>query len=178
MELYKEKLNLKPAGGGGGFMPHIGCFTAALLLLYCCFTAALLLLYCFTAADTPSLRAFTQGKSWAAHTFVTAMVAIDCMTEANGCLKVARPPQVAGLCYFFSECLKAAYCRMLVCLGCLRAALVLLLLYCCFTSALLLLYCCFTAVYRALVRLSAALAGANAILLLMRIVWLTYADAC
>ena len=38
MQLYKEKLNLKPAGGGGGFAPHI---------------------------DSPSLRAFTLGEPWA-----------------------------------------------------------------------------------------------------------------
>ena len=64
MELYKEKLNLKPAGGGGGFAPHI---------------------------DSPSLRIFTHGQPWAVRTFVTAMVAIDDMTEANGCLRLATP---------------------------------------------------------------------------------------
>ncbi|KAK3239623.1 hypothetical protein CYMTET_50460 [Cymbomonas tetramitiformis] len=65
MELYKEKLNLKPAGGGGGFAPHI---------------------------DSPSLRAFSpaEGGPWPRE-FVTAMVAIDEMTSANGCLRLARP---------------------------------------------------------------------------------------
>ena len=64
MVLYKEKLNLKPAGGGGGFAPHI---------------------------DSPSLRIFTHGQRWAVRTFVTAMVAIDDMTEDNGCLRLATP---------------------------------------------------------------------------------------
>jgi hypothetical protein len=37
-------------------LPHVleevlGCFTAALLLLYCCFTAALLLLLCVVLHD-------------------------------------------------------------------------------------------------------------------------------
>jgi len=58
MVLYKEKLNLKPAGGSG-FAPHL---------------------------DTPSLRiAFGENGP---QTFCTVMVAIDDMTEINGCLKV------------------------------------------------------------------------------------------
>ena len=58
MVLYKEKLNLKPAGGSG-FAPHL---------------------------DTPSLRAsFSKDGP---RTFVTVMIAIDDMTTDNGCLRL------------------------------------------------------------------------------------------
>jgi len=62
MILYKEKLNLKPPGGSG-FAPHL---------------------------DSPSLRVALgdEGPS----TFVTIMIAIDDMTEKNGCLKVCKGP--------------------------------------------------------------------------------------
>jgi ectoine hydroxylase-related dioxygenase (phytanoyl-CoA dioxygenase family) len=60
MVLYKEKLNLKPPGGSG-YAPHL---------------------------DAPSLRvAFGDDGPL---TFCTVMVAIDDMTEANGCLQVCR----------------------------------------------------------------------------------------
>ena len=57
MTLFKEKLNLKPPGGSG-FAPHL---------------------------DTPSLRV-ALGKD-GPQDFVTVMVAIDSMTEENGCLQ-------------------------------------------------------------------------------------------
>jgi 2-aminoethylphosphonate dioxygenase len=60
MVLYKEKLNLKPPGGGG-FAPHL---------------------------DTPSLRVALGGNG--PQTFVTVMVAIDNMTIQNGCLRVVK----------------------------------------------------------------------------------------
>jgi hypothetical protein len=62
MVLFKEKLNLKPPGGTG-FAPHL---------------------------DSPSLQIALgdEGPS----TFVTVMVAIDDMTEKNGCLKVWKGP--------------------------------------------------------------------------------------
>lgn len=60
MVLFKEKLNLKPPGGSG-FAPHL---------------------------DSPSLSvAFGDSGP---QTFVTVMVAIDDMTEQNGCLKVCK----------------------------------------------------------------------------------------
>ena len=62
MVLYKEKLNLKPPGGSG-FAPHL---------------------------DAPSLRV-AMGREGPS-TFVTVMVAIDDMTENNGCLKVCKGP--------------------------------------------------------------------------------------
>ena len=60
MVLFKEKLNLKPSGGSG-FAPHL---------------------------DGPSLEVALgeDGPSY----FVTVMVAIDDMTEKNGCLKVYK----------------------------------------------------------------------------------------
>jgi ectoine hydroxylase-related dioxygenase (phytanoyl-CoA dioxygenase family) len=60
MVLFKEKLNLKPAGGTG-FAPHI---------------------------DAPSLRV-SLGKE-GPQTFVTVMVAIDNATVKNGCLRIAK----------------------------------------------------------------------------------------
>lgn len=60
MVLYKTKLNLKPAGGSG-FAPHV---------------------------DAPSLRV-ALGDS-GPQTFVTVMCAIDSMTHANGCLRIAE----------------------------------------------------------------------------------------
>lgn len=60
MTLFKEKLNLKPAGGSG-FAPHL---------------------------DTPSLRV-ALGEDGPV-TFVTVMVAIDSMNEKNGCLQVVK----------------------------------------------------------------------------------------
>lgn len=60
MVLYKEKLNIKPAGGSG-FAPHL---------------------------DTPSLRIALGADG--PKNFCTVMVAIDDMTEANGCLRVCR----------------------------------------------------------------------------------------
>jgi ectoine hydroxylase-related dioxygenase (phytanoyl-CoA dioxygenase family) len=60
MVLYKEKLNLKPAGGTG-FAPHV---------------------------DAPSLRV-ALGKE-GPQTFVTIMVAIDNATPKNGCLRIAK----------------------------------------------------------------------------------------
>lgn len=60
MVLFKEKLNLKPAGGSG-FAPHL---------------------------DIPSLRV-ALGES-GPQTFVTVMVAIDNMTTENGCLRIAK----------------------------------------------------------------------------------------
>ena len=67
MVLFKEKLNLKPPGGSG-FAPHL---------------------------DSPSLRVALgeEGPS----TFVTVMVAIDDMTEKNGCLKVQKGPWTEAL---------------------------------------------------------------------------------
>jgi ectoine hydroxylase-related dioxygenase (phytanoyl-CoA dioxygenase family) len=62
MILYKEKLNLKPPGGSG-FAPHL---------------------------DSPSLR-IALGNNGPS-TFVTVMIAIDDMTEKNGCLKVCKGP--------------------------------------------------------------------------------------
>ena len=62
MILYKEKLNLKPPGGSG-FAPHL---------------------------DSPSLR--TALRDEGPSTFVTVMIAIDDMTEKNGCLKVCKGP--------------------------------------------------------------------------------------
>ena len=60
MVLFKEKLNMKPPGGSG-FAPHL---------------------------DAPSLKvAFGDSGP---QTFVTVMVAIDDMTEKNGCLKVCK----------------------------------------------------------------------------------------
>ena len=60
MVLYKEKLNVKPPGGSG-YAPHL---------------------------DTPSLRiAFGENGP---RTFCTVMVAIDDMTELNGCLRICR----------------------------------------------------------------------------------------
>jgi ectoine hydroxylase-related dioxygenase (phytanoyl-CoA dioxygenase family) len=58
MVLFKEKLNLKPPGGTG-FAPHL---------------------------DSPSLRIALGDKG--PSNFVTVMVAIDDMTEKNGCLRV------------------------------------------------------------------------------------------
>lgn len=60
MILFKEKLNLKPPGGSG-FAPHL---------------------------DSPSLRVALGDEG--PQTFVTVMVAIDDMTESNGCLKVCK----------------------------------------------------------------------------------------
>jgi ectoine hydroxylase-related dioxygenase (phytanoyl-CoA dioxygenase family) len=60
MVLFKEKLNLKPAGGSG-FAPHV---------------------------DAPSLRV-ALGKQ-GPQTFVTVMVAIDNATAQNGCLRIAK----------------------------------------------------------------------------------------
>ena len=60
MVLYKEKLNIKPAGGSG-FAPHL---------------------------DSPSLRV-ALGED-GPQDFVTVMVAIDDMTVRNGCLRVVR----------------------------------------------------------------------------------------
>ncbi len=60
MVLYKEKLNFKPPGGSG-FAPHL---------------------------DSPSLR-IAFGDS-GPRTFVTVMLAIDNMTEQNGCLRVSK----------------------------------------------------------------------------------------
>jgi hypothetical protein len=60
MVLFKEKLNLKPAGGSG-FAPHV---------------------------DTPSLRVALNEKG--PQTFVTLMVAIDNASEQNGCLRIAK----------------------------------------------------------------------------------------
>jgi Phytanoyl-CoA dioxygenase (PhyH) len=60
MILYKTKLNMKPAGGSG-FAPHV---------------------------DAPSLRS-PFGIEGPQH-FVTVMVAVDNMTVANGCLRVAK----------------------------------------------------------------------------------------
>jgi ectoine hydroxylase-related dioxygenase (phytanoyl-CoA dioxygenase family) len=60
MVVFKEKLNLKPAGGSG-FAPHL---------------------------DTPSLRV-ALGDS-GPQTFVTVMVAVDNMTSSNGCLRVCK----------------------------------------------------------------------------------------
>jgi ectoine hydroxylase-related dioxygenase (phytanoyl-CoA dioxygenase family) len=60
MVLFKEKLNLKPPGGSG-FAPHL---------------------------DTPSLRVALGDDG--PQDFVTVMVAIDSMTEANGCLQFAK----------------------------------------------------------------------------------------
>ena len=62
MVLYKEKLNLKPPGGSG-FAPHL---------------------------DAPSLR-IALGPD-GPQTFVTVMVAIDDMTNQNGCLRVLKGP--------------------------------------------------------------------------------------
>jgi ectoine hydroxylase-related dioxygenase (phytanoyl-CoA dioxygenase family) len=58
MLLFKEKLNIKPAGGSG-FAPHL---------------------------DTPSLRVSFGNDG--PQNFVTVMIAIDDMTEMNGCLRV------------------------------------------------------------------------------------------
>lgn len=68
MVLYKEKLNLKPPGGGG-FAPHL---------------------------DTPSLKVSfgLEGPQ----TFCTVMVAIDDMTAQNGCLRVAKGPWSQNYC--------------------------------------------------------------------------------
>ena len=55
--LYKEKLNIKPAGGSG-YAAHV---------------------------DTPSLKVTGLSEN-----IVTVMIAIDDMTEENGCLQVAR----------------------------------------------------------------------------------------
>jgi hypothetical protein len=60
MVLYKEKLNVKPAGGSG-FAPHL---------------------------DTPSLR-IALGED-GPQTFCTVMVAIDDMTVSNGCLRICK----------------------------------------------------------------------------------------
>jgi ectoine hydroxylase-related dioxygenase (phytanoyl-CoA dioxygenase family) len=60
MVIFKEKLNLKPPGGSG-FAPHL---------------------------DTPSLRVALGNKG--PQEFVTVMVAIDAMTEANGCLQFVK----------------------------------------------------------------------------------------
>ena len=60
MTLFKEKLNLKPAGGSG-FAPHL---------------------------DGPSLR-IALGDDGPKN-FVTVMVAIDDMTSKNGCLRICR----------------------------------------------------------------------------------------
>ncbi|CAJ1942508.1 unnamed protein product [Cylindrotheca closterium] len=60
MVLYKEKLNLKPPGGSG-FAPHL---------------------------DSPSLK--VALKEDGPQTFVTVMVAIDDMTEQNGCLRICK----------------------------------------------------------------------------------------
>ncbi len=62
MVLFKEKLNLKPFGGGG-FAPHL---------------------------DTPSLRVALGELG--PQSFVTVMIAIDDMTQSNGCLKVCKGP--------------------------------------------------------------------------------------
>eukprot|EP00526_Cylindrotheca_closterium_P018737 CAMPEP_0113645198 /NCGR_PEP_ID=MMETSP0017_2-20120614/23808_1 /TAXON_ID=2856 /ORGANISM="Cylindrotheca closterium" /LENGTH=363 /DNA_ID=CAMNT_0000556889 /DNA_START=7 /DNA_END=1098 /DNA_ORIENTATION=+ /assembly_acc=CAM_ASM_000147 len=62
MVLYKEKLNLKPAGGSG-FAPHL---------------------------DSPSLKV-ALGEN-GPQNFVTVMVAIDDMTEQNGCLRICKGP--------------------------------------------------------------------------------------
>lgn len=62
MVLFKEKLNLKPTGGSG-FAPHL---------------------------DTPSLRVALGEKG--PQSFVTVMIAIDDMTQSNGCLKVCKGP--------------------------------------------------------------------------------------
>ena len=60
MVLYKEKLNVKPPGGSG-YAPHL---------------------------DAPSLRiAFGEHGP---RTFCTVMVAIDDMTELNGCLRICK----------------------------------------------------------------------------------------
>jgi hypothetical protein len=73
MVLFKSKLNLKPPGGNG-FAPHV---------------------------DAPSLSiAFANGRcddndennNDGPRDFVTVMVAIDDMTELNGCLRVCRGP--------------------------------------------------------------------------------------
>lgn len=62
MALFKEKLNLKPPGGSG-FAPHL---------------------------DGPSLRVALGGKG--PQEYVTVMVAIDSMTDQNGCLQFVRGP--------------------------------------------------------------------------------------
>jgi ectoine hydroxylase-related dioxygenase (phytanoyl-CoA dioxygenase family) len=60
MMLYKEKLNIKPAGGSG-FAPHL---------------------------DSPSLRV-ALGENGPSN-FVTVMIAIDNMTSENGCLRLVE----------------------------------------------------------------------------------------
>ena len=60
MVLFKEKLNLKPPGGSG-FAPHL---------------------------DGPSLRVALGDKG--PQNFVTVMIAIDSMTEQNGCLQFVK----------------------------------------------------------------------------------------
>ena len=60
MVLFKEKLNLKPPGGSG-FAPHL---------------------------DTPSLRVALAERG--PQNFVTVMIAIDSMTQQNGCLQCAK----------------------------------------------------------------------------------------
>jgi 2-aminoethylphosphonate dioxygenase len=64
--LYKTKLNLKPAGGSG-FAPHV---------------------------DAPSL--LVPFGALGPQTFVTVMIAIDDMTTANGCLRIAKGSGWAG----------------------------------------------------------------------------------
>jgi 2-aminoethylphosphonate dioxygenase len=66
MVLYKTKLNLKPAGGSG-FAPHV---------------------------DAPSL--LVPFADLGPQTFVTVMIAIDDMTSANGCLRIAKGSDWTG----------------------------------------------------------------------------------
>jgi ectoine hydroxylase-related dioxygenase (phytanoyl-CoA dioxygenase family) len=74
MVLYKEKLNLKPPGGSG-FAPHLD--TPSLLVAATCGGAA------------------GAGAGAGPTSFVTVMVAIDDMTDQNGCLRVVKGPWTA-----------------------------------------------------------------------------------
>lgn len=68
MVLYKEKLNVKPPGGSG-YAPHL---------------------------DTPSLRVALGDDG--PRNFCTVMVAIDDMTEGNGCLRICKGAWNEGHC--------------------------------------------------------------------------------